>query len=71
MYLTTPAFSELLDRNELNILLDERMTEQEKTELTQCEEICRRFLGWDLTGLVAKNSFEEVRPLLSKVINSM
>lgn len=29
-------------------LLDEDMTEEEKTELEEGEAVCRRFLEWDL-----------------------
>lgn len=68
--LTIGIDSELLNRNELNVLLDERMSEQEKAELVQCENICRRFLEWDLIGLVTNGAYEEVRPLLRKVVGS-
>ena len=40
--------SYLLSKHELGTLLDEEMTEDEKTELQQAEEVCRRFLACDL-----------------------
>ncbi|CAL1712854.1 unnamed protein product [Somion occarium] len=38
----------LLSTRELGQLLDEDMNEGERTELAQAEEVCKRFLAWDL-----------------------
>ena len=40
--------SYLLSMHEIGQLLDEDMTEDEKVELAEAEEICRKFLAWDL-----------------------
>ena len=36
--------------HELGQLLDEELTESEMRELEECEEVCKSFLSWDLTG---------------------
>ncbi len=41
-------FSELLSIHEHGRLLDEEMTEKELQDLEEAEEVCRRFLAWDL-----------------------
>ncbi|KAH8104687.1 DNA mismatch repair protein MutS [Cristinia sonorae] len=41
--------SHLLSRHEIGQLLDEEMDEAERAELGQAEDVCRRFLAWDLT----------------------
>lgn len=60
--------SELLSRNELNLLLDEQMSEKEREELVECEAICRRFMEWDLEELIRRREFECVRPLLAELV---
>ena len=40
--------SQLILVHELEKLLDEDMTEDEKAELEDAETVCRRFLAWDL-----------------------
>ena len=40
--------SQLLVTHELGQLLDEGMNEEERLDLAEAEEICRRFLRWDL-----------------------
>lgn len=62
------TISELLSRNELNLLLDEQMSDKERDELVECEAICQRFMEWDLEGLIERREFEYVRPLLSEVV---
>lgn len=42
-------YSTLLSSHEIGKLLDEDMLEKEKQELREAEEICRRFLAWDLS----------------------
>ncbi|OJT13826.1 MutS protein -like protein [Trametes pubescens] len=42
--------SELLARHELCQLLDEAMSDSERHELEEAEEVCRKFLAWDLSG---------------------
>lgn len=34
--------------HELGTLLDEEMTAEERVDLEDAEEVCRRFLAWDL-----------------------
>jgi DNA mismatch repair protein MSH5 len=40
--------SELMACHELGQLLDEDLTEAEKTELEEAEAVCRTFVAWDL-----------------------
>ena len=40
--------SRLLVTHELGQLLDEGMDEEERLDLAEAEEVCRRFLKWDL-----------------------
>ena len=40
--------SQLLLNHELGRLLDEGMNEEERLDLAEAEEVCRRFLRWDL-----------------------
>ncbi|KAJ3525628.1 hypothetical protein NM688_g8376 [Phlebia brevispora] len=40
--------SHLLTVHELGTLLDEEMTGEERVDLEDAEEVCRRFLAWDL-----------------------
>ena len=40
--------SHLLETYELGRLLDEGMNEEERLDLAEAEEVCRRFLKWDL-----------------------
>ena len=40
--------SQLLVTHELCQLLDEGMNEEERLDLAEAEEVCRRFLRWDL-----------------------
>lgn len=44
------SYSHLLSRHELGQLLDEEMDAEERAELAAAEEVCRKFLAWDLTG---------------------
>ena len=44
----TTASSHLLSMHELGALLDEEMTAEERVDLEDAEEVCRRFLAWDL-----------------------
>jgi DNA mismatch repair protein MSH5 len=40
--------SELISIHELARLLDEEMTDQERADLKDAEDVCRRLLAWDL-----------------------
>lgn len=42
--------SELLTKHELGKLLEENMTDEERLDLQDAEEVARRFLEWDLTS---------------------
>lgn len=45
-----PQSSELLAKHELGKLLEENMTDEERLDLQDAEEVARRFLEWDLTS---------------------
>jgi len=66
--LKSARISELLARNELNLLLDEQMSEREREELQECEAVCRRFLEWDLNELIERKDFGSVRAQLEAIV---
>jgi hypothetical protein len=53
----------------MNILLDEAMSDQEKEDLQESEQRCRRFLEWDLSGLIEKGEFDRVTETLRLVVD--
>lgn len=59
-------FSDLLSRHELNQLLDEEMDEKERDELRAAEEICRRFLAWQLDEEDGKSTKDKLADILGK-----
>ncbi|KAI0697886.1 DNA mismatch repair protein MutS [Cytidiella melzeri] len=59
--------SHLLYTHELGQLLDEEMTEQERSDFGEAEEVCRRFLAWDLDG-GREDARGPVKEDLSKVV---
>ena len=62
-------YSGLLARNELNLLLDEQMSERERQELQECEAVCRRFLEWDLNEFVERKDFGLARSQLEAIVD--
>ena len=58
--------SELISSHELGQLLDEEMTDQEKRDLEESEEICRRFLQWDLRADMGIDVKEKLREVLGR-----
>lgn len=60
--------SELLARHEVCQLLDEDMTEKERHELEEAEEVCRKFLAWELSPTDGAGSQESVRDRLVEVL---
>ncbi|KAI0714049.1 DNA mismatch repair protein MutS [Cerioporus squamosus] len=52
--------SELLARHEVCQLLDEDMRDRERQELEEAEEVCRRFLAWDLSSTGRQRSVREI-----------
>ena len=42
------CISQLLETHNMTQLLDEEMTVDERQDLEDAEEICRRFLAWDI-----------------------
>ncbi|KAI0755181.1 DNA mismatch repair protein MutS [Daedaleopsis nitida] len=60
--------SELLARHEVCQLLDEDMTEKERHELEDAEEVCRKFLAWELSSTDGAGSQESVRDRLAEVL---
>ncbi|EGO23820.1 hypothetical protein SERLADRAFT_450137 [Serpula lacrymans var. lacrymans S7.9] len=59
--------SQLLSSYELGKLLDEDMTEDERCDLQNAEDICRKFLEWDLQSDEATRQFE-VKGKLAEVL---
>ncbi|KAG8819348.1 MutS protein msh5 [Serendipita sp. 399] len=64
----TYLFNDLLNRNELNALLDEQMSEREREDLVASEAVCRHFLEWDLFSLVNGGNVGLVRQMLAQVV---
>ena len=58
--------SYLLTQHELGQLLDEDMDEAERDELREAEEVCKRFLGWDLSS--ACGGDDDVKGRLGRVL---
>lgn len=65
---STIGNSELLARHELNQLLDEAMSDAERRELEEAEEICRRFLAWDILKDRCDGQDASVRNELAEVL---
>jgi DNA mismatch repair protein MSH5 len=60
----------LSSMNELGQLLDEDMKEEEVSALEVCENICRRFLKWDLEGCEEhEDARDKVGKLLEKPVD--
>jgi len=51
-------------RHELGQLLDEDLTDSEKTELEEAEAVCRAFVAWDLS-----NDVTDVKDRLAKILD--
>ncbi|KAI0947282.1 hypothetical protein AcV7_009742 [Taiwanofungus camphoratus] len=60
--------SKLLSMHELGELLDEEMSEAERKELEEAEEVCRRFLAWNLAETGWKDEGKDVRQMLAEVL---
>lgn len=45
------------------------MSDKEKEELQESEQRCRRFLEWDLSGLIEKSDFDKVTETLQLVVD--
>lgn len=58
--------SKLLSTHELGQLLDEEMSEDERKDLEDAEDVCRRFLAWDLSRDDEKG--RSVRQVLADVL---
>ena len=58
--------SQLLATHELGQLLDEEMTDDERRDLEDAEEVCRRFLAWDLVRDDEANSDPDLRQDVKK-----
>ncbi|KAH9889862.1 DNA mismatch repair protein MutS [Cubamyces lactineus] len=59
--------SELLHKHEICQLLDEDMSDGERRELEEAEEVCRRFLAWDLS-FEGRDKGASVREVLTEVL---
>lgn len=53
--------SQLLATHELGQILDEEMTDDERRDLEDAEEVCRRFLAWNLVHDDEGNSDPDLR----------
>ncbi|KAI8986224.1 DNA mismatch repair protein MutS [Trametes punicea] len=58
---------ELLAKHEICQLLDEDMSDVERRELEEAEEVCRKFLAWDLSR-DAREGNPPVRDVLAEVL---
>ena len=47
-------------------MLDEDMDEAERDELREAEEVCKRFLGWDLSSALGGD--DDVKGRLGRVV---
>ena len=45
------------------------MSDKEREELQESEQRCRRFLEWDLSGLIEMDNFDKVIDTLRLVVN--
>ncbi|KAK7681541.1 hypothetical protein QCA50_015273 [Cerrena zonata] len=59
----------LLSTHELGQLLDEDMDEEERDELREAEDVCKRFLAWDLQ--TEGETSEDVKEKLGEVLGRM
>jgi len=46
------------------------MSDKEKEELQESERRCRRFLEWDLLGMIEKGDFDKVVDILRLVVDA-
>ncbi|EMD39519.1 hypothetical protein CERSUDRAFT_111843 [Gelatoporia subvermispora B] len=60
--------SRLLSSHELGRLLDEEMTNVERKELEEAEEVCKNFLAWDLDDYCVENRARSVKEVLTEVV---
>lgn len=58
--------SELISQHEITRLLDEEMNGREQEELKAAEEICRRFLAWQLDERGGKNAKDKLAEILGR-----
>lgn len=59
--------SHLLSTHELGRLLDEDMTDKERLEFEEAEEVCRKFLAWDF-DTAKDDSRGNIKEILGKVL---
>ncbi|OCH92840.1 hypothetical protein OBBRIDRAFT_725988 [Obba rivulosa] len=60
--------SQLLSSHELGRLLDEEMTEEERKELEQAEDVCKKFLAWDLDRQLEDREGKSVKEVLAVIL---
>ncbi|KAI0632052.1 DNA mismatch repair protein MutS [Trametes polyzona] len=60
--------SELLAKHEICQLLDEAMSDVERQELGDAEEVCRKFLAWDLSEESGRVQGDSVRETLKVIL---
>lgn len=61
---------QLLSSHEIGQLLDEELTEAEKRDLTEAEQICRKFMAWNLDDPGEENSTAGVKKKLAEVLGN-
>ncbi|KAF9452964.1 hypothetical protein P691DRAFT_659812 [Macrolepiota fuliginosa MF-IS2] len=61
--------SDLISQHELNQLLDEEMGEKERSELKAAEDICRKFLAWQLDEQDGKSTMDKLAEILSRLLD--
>ncbi|KAJ8463856.1 hypothetical protein ONZ51_g9983 [Trametes cubensis] len=63
----TYLYNELLHKHEICQLLDEDMSGTERRELEEAEEVCRKFLAWDLSS-EGRDKGVPIRDTLTEVL---
>lgn len=61
--------SQLMATHELGVLLDEELMDDERAELEAAEEVCRRFLSWDLEVAKERTGEGDVKETLREVMS--
>ena len=63
--------SSLISTHNITRLLDEEMKSEEVDDLAQAEEVCRRFMEWDLSDATGLDTVEAVKAKLAEVLGKI
>ena len=63
--------SSLISTHNITRLLDEEMKPEEVDDLAQAEEVCRRFMEWDLSDATGLDTVEAVKAKLAEVLGKI